>query len=161
MEKVYPFKCPDVVFMNIKQLYYHLCKPLQYGKWSQFYILATIISNNVLKWVHFDNSRFSLHSENTPFQIPRLLHYDPKLSLKMSLLNWHSSSLKSFEYWEGLLSFSQGSPCLVLISSGNHWPVRPPSRTFTLKCSGNNFVLSISFGDGKNKNAWEHQFHGL
>ena len=67
MEKVYPFKCPDVVFMNIKQLYYHLCKPLQYGKWSQFYILATIISNNVLKWVHFDNSRFFLHSENTPF----------------------------------------------------------------------------------------------
>ena len=85
------------------------------------------------------------------FLIPRLLHYDPKLSLKMSLLNWHSSSLKSFEYWEGLLFFSLGSPCLVLISSGTHWPVRPPSRTFTLKCSRNNFVISISFCDGKTK----------
>ena len=68
MEKVYPFKCPDVVFMNIEQLYYHLSKPLQYGKWSQFYILATIISNKVLLWVEFDNSRFpsilKIHSIN-------------------------------------------------------------------------------------------------
>ena len=86
MEKVYPFKCPDVVFMNIKQLYYHLCKPLQYGKWSQFYILATIISNNVLKWVHFDNSRFSLHSENTPFPNSRLTPLWPKTLVKNVLI---------------------------------------------------------------------------
>lgn len=95
MEKVYPFKCPDVVFMNIEQLYYHLCKPLQYGKWSQFYILATIISNNVLLWVKFDNSRFpsilKIHNINL---IPRLPNFDSRL-FKMSLLNWHFSSLNS------------------------------------------------------------------
>ena len=70
--------------MNIEQLYYHLCKPLQYGKWSQFYILATIISNNVLLWVKFDNSRFpsilKIHSINN--LIPRLPNFDSRLFMK-------------------------------------------------------------------------------
>ena len=83
------------------------------------------------------------------FLIPRLLHYDPKLLLKMSLLNWHSLLFEKF--WilrrAPLLYPRQPLPRPNFLRSS---PTREaPGRIFTLKYSGNNFVLSISFCDGK------------